>query len=152
MFIQAVFFSIPEAMAVAFLAYALSGFSSYWKRVLLIGLITGIFSLVFRPLIEIYFLNVLIYAATLILLFNVFKVGALWESVSSVLLALPIYILIEFISVTLMFGLIQQEPAVILDNLFLKILIFTPQLIAISLIAFTLAKFKIGLFYRGLEE
>ena len=148
---EMVMFSIPEAVAVTWLAYALSGGKLYWQKVLSIGILMGIMSALLRPYATSFLLNMLIYAAILVTLFKIFKVTALWESLTSVAIAIPIYLLTEFLNITVI-NTLNIDPTQFANDLTLKFLCFLPQLAVTMAMAFVLSRFKFALFFEENQE
>jgi hypothetical protein len=144
--IQAVIFSVPEAIAITWLACALAGSGCSWKRILIIGGLMGVFSVLVRPLVGNYLLNVVVYAGTLIAMMTMFKVAELWENLTSVSIAMPIYMLLEFLNISVWTEVFGVEPAAIMKGQNLRLLCFLPQLSASLLIALLLTKYQVSLF------
>ncbi|MTI94313.1 MAG: hypothetical protein FH749_02340 [Firmicutes bacterium] len=147
MIFQMILFSVPEAMIVTWLVYVLSGAKVDLKRILLIGVLVGVCLVLIRPLIDVYLLNVIIYGFALVLMLSLFKVASFWERLTSVALSMSIYIVTEFLNITIISSILQVDPlTVMVDNIFTRFLWFLPQIIIVSLVALILQKKKITLF------
>lgn len=145
-------FSIPEGLALTFLAYALSGARASWHKIVLIGVISGLLGAASHLIVSNYLINVLIYSVVLISLNLAFNIPhKWWQAPIAVFLALPIYILLETLSLTIIVSVFQLEPVVIMENLLIKLACFAPQLLLCVLIATLLLRFKISLFSQEEE-
>lgn len=141
-------FSIPEALVVSWLVHILSGSKLSWPKLVTIGILTGIVSNFLRPyMMGIYVINMLMYAALLIVLFIVFKASSPWKLVVSVAFAMPLYLLTEFMCILFIILVFKVTPSDFVDNLPLKFLCFFPQLSASTLLALAFVKLNINLFH-----
>lgn len=147
MLLEIVLFSIPEALVVSWLVHILSGSRLCCPKLVAIGVLAGIVSNFLRPyMMGIYVLNMLMYAALLIVLFIVFKAASAWKLVVSVAFAMPLYLLMEFMCILFIIIVFNVTPSDFVDNLPLKFLCFLPQLSATTLLALAFIKFNINLF------
>jgi len=136
-------FSIPEAVAVTWLVYALSCDKIVWPKLLAIGCFTGIAVSLVRPSIPYFIINMSVYAVVLIVLLILLKVTSTWKAIISVGIALPIYLLTEFLSITVLTNFIQVQ---FMDVTYIKFLFFLPQLFITIFIALVFSKEKYNLF------
>lgn len=149
---EIVLFSIPEALVVSWLVHILSGSKLSWSKLVAIGILTGVFSALFRdmvgnyPAFNFFPVTMVMYAFVLILLFYIFRAAQLWKVMVSVAFAMPIYLLSEFLCMTLILAIFKVTPLDFMDNISLKFLCFLPQLIMITLVALLFLKFNINLF------
>ncbi|MFZ5943296.1 MAG: hypothetical protein ACOYVD_04250 [Bacillota bacterium] len=146
-------YSLPEALAVVSLATILAGSRFIWKRLFIIGSITGFLSHFWRLLLTDYILNIACYAVILISFMTFYKIGTdLFARTTSVMIALSIYLTIEFINLKIYDVVIGLDPATMLTKPFLRYICFGGQISLIFLISYLLKYFKFSLFNRGCHE
>lgn len=142
-------FSIPEALAVAWLVQILSGSKVFWVKTASVGVLTGLVTGLFRPLIGYFPLNMLIYAFLLVVLFAAFKAEEAWKLVVSVAFAIPIYLLTEFLCILFIMSVFHVSPAEFGEQTTLKFVCFLPQLSITIIIALLFLRFNVNLFFKN---
>jgi len=146
-------YSIPEALAVISLSTVLAGSGFIWKRLVIMGLFIGLFSHFWRLLLSDYILNIIIYTIILIVFMTFYRLGNdLFARAISTLLAISIYLTIEFVNLKifdLVFGL---NPIDMLAKPLLRYICFAGQISIIFLICALLMYLKFSLFGRVFDE
>jgi len=142
---QILFISIPEALAVTFLATVLIKLEGELNKKVLVGIFTAIVSNLLRPYLGSYVLNILIYDMILIMFILVFLRANIFDTVMGVLVATAIYAVIEFINITFATFLLKISPVEIIQNFWLRVRVFTPQLLTVILLIYLLVKHDISL-------
>lgn len=145
---ETLIFSIPEAIVITWLAITLLGSPVKLETIILMGIATGLATSILRPLAGSYVINVIIYVAILVLILSLFKVAAFWERIASVVMAVPIYLIIEFINMQVVITVFNLSPELIISDFSLRIRCFMPQLLAATLVAILLTKFRVTLFIK----
>lgn len=144
--LEVIFFSIPEAIVIINIAFSLAGIRPHLKKNLSIGILTGIILYFLRPLANSYIANVMIYIGVLIALFIVFKVTDIFRMTASIILAVSIYLIIEFLNVSTIQFLFDVDPVILLKNYIVRFLCFIPQISVAALVAFFIRKYKLSIF------
>ncbi|MCG0276049.1 MAG: hypothetical protein L5655_07815 [Thermosediminibacteraceae bacterium] len=142
---QILFISIPEALAVTFLATVLIRLEGEFNKKVLAGIFTAIASNLLRPYLGSYVLNILIYDVILIMFIRVFLRTNIFDTVMGVLVATAIYAVIEFINMTFATWLLKISPVEIIENFWLRVIVFSPQLLAVILLIYLLVRHDISL-------
>lgn len=148
-------FSIPEAFAIAALAYSLSGEQMVWWKLSLPAIVTGLVMGTVRALFDFpilpFLIHVLLYFAVLMMMLYLCKLASLWRVTASVSFAIPIYLLIEFLNVGMRY-LCKVDMNIYKESLSAKFKCFLPQLIVALLLAYVFNKMKINLFVTEGKE
>lgn len=110
------------------------------------SVLTGIILYFIRPLVSSYIVNVILYIGVLMILFLVFKVMDFFKGMMSVILAVSIYLIIEYLNVTAIQFLFDIDPVILLKDYVLRFVCFLPQLLTAILISFAIRKYKLYLF------
>ncbi len=139
-------FSVPEAAVIISIAFGLGRVRFKPKEILYISLLTGIILYFIRPLVSSYIVNVILYIGVLMILFLVFKVMDFFKGMMSVILAVSIYLIIEYLNVTAIQFLFDIDPVILLKDYVLRFVCFLPQLLTAILISFAIRKYKLYLF------
>lgn len=145
--IQIVLFSLPEAIALAALAGILAEKNSGWKKILMIGVILGVLSPLWRLLFNSYLINTLLYLAVLATLLTIWGIGSgLFSRILSALLAISVYLAVEFINLQVFDVLWGFDPVYMLDKPGLRYSCFLIQFGIVFSAALVLKKYKFSLF------
>jgi|GEM_PF-3112148 len=139
-------FSVPEAAVIISIAFGLAGVKFQPKKILYMSVLTGIILYFIRPLVSSYIVNVILYIGVLMILFLVFKVMDFFKGMMSVILAVSIYLIIEYLNVTAIQFLFDIDPVILLKDYVLRFVCFLPQLLTAILISFAIRKYKLYLF------
>lgn len=145
-FLEVIFFSIPEAIVITSIAFGIAGIRSHYKKNLYIGTLTGIILYFLRPLANSYIVNVMIYIGVLIALFILFKVTDIFRLLASIILAVSIYLIIEFLNVSTIQFLFNVDPVILLKNYIIRFICFIPQISFAALISFLIRRYKLSIF------
>jgi len=139
-------FSVPEAAVIISIAFGLAGVKFQPKKILYMSVLTGIILYFIRPLVSSYIVNVILYIGVLMILFLVFKVMDFFKGMMSVILAVSIYLIIEYLNVTAIQFLFDIDPVILLKDYVLRFVCFLPQLLIAILVSFAIRKYKLYLF------
>ncbi|ADH60360.1 conserved hypothetical protein [Thermoanaerobacter mathranii subsp. mathranii str. A3] len=139
-------FSVPEAAVIISIAFGLAGAEFLPMKILYMSLLTGFILYFIRPLISSYIVNVILYIGTLMILFLTFKVMDFFKGMMSIILAVSIYLIIEYLNVTAIQFLLDLEPVLLLKDYVLRFECFLPQLLTAILVSFVIRKYKLSLF------
>jgi len=139
-------FSVPEAAVIISIAFGLAGVKFQPKKILYMSVLTGIILYFIRPLVSSYIVNVILYIGVLMILFLVFKVMDFFKGMMSIILAVSIYLIIEYLNVTAIQFLFDLEPVLLLKDYVLRFECFLPQLLTAILVSFVIRKYKLSLF------
>jgi len=137
---------VPEAAVIISIAFGLAGVKFQPKKILYMSVLTGIILYFIRPLVSSYIVNVILYIGVLMILFLVFKVMDFFKGMMSVILAVSIYLIIEYLNVTAIQFLFDIDPVILLKDYVLRFVCFLPQLLTAILISFAIRKYKLYLF------
>ncbi|HHW57397.1 MAG TPA: hypothetical protein GXX15_06990 [Clostridia bacterium] len=143
---EAFLFSVPEAAVIISIAFGLAGVKFQLEKILYMSLLTGIILYFIRPLVNSYILNVILYIVVLMILFLVFKVMDFFKGMMSVILAVSIYLIIEYLNVTAIQFLFDIDPVILLKDYGVRFMCFLPQLLIAILLSFIIRKYKLYLF------
>lgn len=146
MILETLIFSVPEAAAIAWLICGLTGTKMDFKKIIALGVLMGFLSAAIRPLTGSYILNVIAYTSVLMALFSIFRISSFSKRLTSVLIAMSVYLMIEFLNIKAIQTIFRLDPAIIIDNIVLRFLWFIPQLTAAMLVAFLITKYNCSLF------
>mgnify|MGYP007017319141 FL=1 len=148
-------FSVPEAYAIAALAYSLSGEQFVWWKLVIpatvTGLVLGIVKALFALPILPFLVHVLLYFAVLVMMLYLCKLADLWRVTAAVSFAIPIYLLIEFLNMGTRY-LCKVDMNIYKESLSAKSYCFLPQLFAALLLAYFFYRRKINLFVTKGKE
>ncbi len=136
-------FSIPEAVVITRLVKELSGAKITLDKLLWVGILTGICTGLLRLVINSLILSMISYAAVVVLLFWLFKATEIWKVAVSVGISLPLYLLVEVISVVVIQEIFSPDLE---ENLTNKFLVFLPQLVIMAVIVTLFTKANVRLF------
>lgn len=143
-----IFQSIPEAIIINLLGLVLAGLKieAYYKRLIIVGLISGIFSYVIRSLPIPFGIHTLIHIPFLILILKYileisFKKGSL-----IFMLGILVQLITELIYMPLLMVILNMSASEIVNNLLLRIIVPWPYLIILFLISLYLNKKSISIF------
>ncbi len=146
--LQTLLFSIPEAVAITWLACSLMGLKVSWKKVFLIGLLMGAAAHIIRHFAASYVVNVFFYNAGLVVILTFFQMGDWFKRIIAVILSTIIYLIIEFFNIKLLQSIYHSNPAVVLENTTLQFLWFIPQLVVAFIIVFVIIRYQLSLFNK----
>jgi len=113
-----------------------------WGRLLFVGVIFGSASHLIRQVTGSYLLNIIILSLVLTALIKLFGPRSITESVTSGLMAMSIYLAIEFLNIKLIQMLTGIDPIRMSGDFILRLLWFFPQLLAASGVALLLGFFS----------
>lgn len=147
--LKGLLFSIPEAFAIAALAYSLSGEKLVWWKLVIPAAVTGLAMGAVTAFFEIrllpFLFHVLLYLCTLVAMFCLCRLTSFWRVLTAVSFAIPIYLLIEFVNLGLRyFGGVDIN--IYKESFSAKFICFLPQLFAALLLAYVFYRRKINLF------
>lgn len=140
-------FSVPEAIVITWLAFSLSTAKSR-GGIFKIGIILGVASHFFRLYTGSYIVNVILYIVLLWLLFSLYHRGHMLENLVAVVMAVSIYLTIEFLNVKALQTIFHVDLAAFSNNLMLRLRSFIPQLLVAASLSPILRYFHLGLFQR----
>ncbi len=145
---QLFLFSIPEAIAVSWVILGLLGSKRIIKQGVIIGIVVGTVVLIPRITIGSYVHNVMIFLATYIAMISLLKISYFWERVVSVIIAISVYLMIEFINIFIFRLFIGDELFRIFEDTYVKFMCFLPQLGVTILLAFIIYRYSLVLFFK----
>lgn len=145
--VETVIFSIPEAVAITWLASSLLG-NKKWESIIKIGVIMGITSYFLRLFTGAFILNVFFYTAVLIILFHFFHQRRVFENTICVIMAISLYLMMEFLNLKLLETVFGLNLALLSDDLILRLLCFIPQLFLAVITALLINFFNFTVFPR----
>lgn len=143
---EIILFSIPEALVIIWLVKVLSGVKLSQAKVLGIGILTGICTGLLRLVINSLVLSMVSYAAIVVIFFWLFKAAEIWKVAVTVGISLPLYLLVEVVSVVIIQEIFSPDLGGILVH---KILSFLPQLLIMVIIILLFSKRDIKLFVEN---
>lgn len=148
-------FSIPEAFAIAALAYSLTGEQLVWRKLTLPAIVTGLVMGTVRALYKFpifpFLIHVLFYFAVMVMMLYLCKLASLWRVTVAISFAIPIYLLIEFLNLGTRY-LCKVDINAYKESVSAKLLCFLPQLFAALLLAYVFYRRKINLFVTEGKE
>ncbi|KKM08979.1 hypothetical protein SY88_21255 [Clostridiales bacterium PH28_bin88] len=147
---ETLLFSVPEAIVITWLAFSLSTAKSR-GGIFKIGVILGVASHFFRLYTGSYIVNVILYTVLLWLLFSLYHRGHVLENLVAVVMAVSIYLTIEFINITVLQTFFHVNLTVLSENLLLRLRSFFPQVLVTALLSLILTHFDLGLFQKTRE-
>lgn len=139
--VETIIFSIPEAIVVVLLASCISGRNIKWTSLLASGIIFGTTSPLIRLASGSYILNIIVSSLVLIVLLKLFGQHDILEAVTVALMAISLYLAIEFLNVKTIQVLTSVDPIRMEQNLILRMLWFLPQIFITSAVAFIIRYF-----------
>ena len=139
--VETIIFSIPEAIVVVLLASSILGRNLKWISIVTMGVIFGILSLLIRLATGGYILNIIISSLVLIILLKLFGQHDIFEVVTAVLMAISLYLAIEFLNVKTIQVLSGIDPILMGQNLLMRTLWFLPQILVTAGLAFVIGYF-----------
>ena len=104
-----VLFSIPEALVVAWLANTLSGTRLPRLKLMFVGAITGVISNFTRKTTSFFALHMIVYACAMAVLFGIVETANAWKRGVSVIIALPLYLLVEYYNILIVRHFVSLE-------------------------------------------
>lgn len=153
--LKGMIFSVPEAFAIAALAYSLSGEKLVWRKLLIPAAVTGMAMGAATSLFEIrilpFLFHVLLYLGVLVTMFCVCKLTSFWRVLAAVSFAIPIYLLIEFLNMGARY-FCGVDINIYKESWSAKLICFLPQLFAALLLAYVFYRRKINLFVTEGKE
>ncbi len=99
---QVLIYSIPEAIVVTTIAFALAGAKLKWRKVLLVALPTSLITVTLRPYLGSIVQNVFLYYLIMTIMLYVSKAASLVESFVASCLSGAICVMLETINFTLL--------------------------------------------------
>lgn len=148
---QVLMYSIPEAIVVTTIAFALAGAKLQWKKVLLVAIPTSLITVTLRPYLSSISVNNILYYSLLALMLYITKTAGFLESFASAGLTGGIYLMNEiiyFLALEAFFGI--DFDAVFADGK-RAYLIFLIEFTIVTLISVFLNKRKISIFPKNKE-
>ncbi|HOB35824.1 MAG TPA: hypothetical protein PKL39_08770 [Bacillota bacterium] len=145
-----VLFSIPEALVVAWLANTLSGTRLPRLKLMFVGAITGVISNFTRKTTSFFALHMIVYACAMAVLFGIVETANAWKRGVSVIIALPLYLLVEYYNILIVRHFVSLER--LGESLVLKLLCFAPQIFATLLLILFLKRTGFSLFLNPQNE
>lgn len=139
--VETIIFSIPEAIVVVLLASSILGRNLKWISIVTMGVIFGILSPLIRLATGGYILNIIISSLVLIILLKLFGQHDIFEVVTAVLMAISLYLAIEFLNVKTIQVLSGIDPILMGQNLLMRTLWFLPQILVTAGLAFVIGYF-----------
>lgn len=122
-------FSIPEAIVLFILASSLVGKKLLYRRIVVMGVIFGVTIFLNHQTTENYILSTLLSCFLIIALLKWVGSLEIYEAITSGLMALSLYLAIEFINVKTLQMLTHIEPSTLQGNFSRRVLWFLPQLL-----------------------
>lgn len=140
--VDTIVFSIPEAFVVVFLASCILGKEFKWTSLVVIAIAFGAASPLIRQVTGAYILNIIVSSLVLIVLLKLFGRYDIFEAATAALMAVSIYLAIEFLNVKSLQTLTGIDPIRLEHNPILRMLWFLPQILATTGLAFTIKYFN----------
>lgn len=142
--LETIVFSIPEAMVVVFLAACILGRRYKWSLLAAMGLIFGMTSPFIRYLTGSYVLNIGVSSLVLIVIIKFIGRNNAVDAVTAGLMAVSVYLSVEFVNVKTLEVLTGIDPIVMGENLSMRALWFLSQLLIVTAVAFAIRRFTAG--------
>ena len=136
--VETIIFSIPEAIVVVLLASCISERNFNWTSIAVSGIIFGTTSPLIRLATGSYILNIIVSSLVLIFLLKLFGQHDIFEAVTAALMAISLYLAIEFLNVKTLQVLTGIDPIRMEQNLILRTLWFLPQILITAMFAFVI--------------
>jgi len=140
------FFAMAET---AILFYLVSSFTGYRMKALtflLLVMVTSGVNFGLRFTVENYLLCLVLQIGVICLVLSLARVAALWERIVAVTISMALYQMIEGINVNLFGFLLRENPSELLNDPVFSLLVFAPQAMLASLIAWLIGKYEVTLF------
>ena len=134
--VETIIFSIPEAIVIVLLASSILGRKLKLTSLISIGIIFGIISPWIRLATGNYISNIILSSLVIIVLLKVFGQYDIFYTMTAVLMAISLYLAIEFINVKTIQILTGIDPIHMGQNLLLRTLWFLPQIIVATGLVF----------------
>lgn len=122
-------FSIPEAIVLFILASSLSGKKILFKRLAVMGAIFGVTVFLNRQTTESFILSALLSCFLIIVLLKWVGSLEIYEAITSGLMALSLYLVIQFINIKILQMLTHIDPSTLQASFSRRVLWFLPQLL-----------------------
>ncbi|MHB1654730.1 MAG: hypothetical protein ACYCVD_20170 [Desulfitobacteriaceae bacterium] len=139
--VETIIFSIPEAIVIVLLASSILGRKFKWTSLVAMGIIFGTTSPFMRLVTGSYIINIIVSSLVLIVILKLFGQYHIFEAVTSALMAVSIYLAIEFLNVKTIQVLTGIDPIRMERDLILRTLWFLPQILAGAVLAFAIRYF-----------
>ncbi|MCB8817575.1 hypothetical protein [Desulfosporosinus shakirovi] len=139
--VKTIIFSIPEAIVVVLLAWCISGRNFKWTSLMASGIIFGTISPWIRLATGSYILNIIVSSLVLIVLLKLFGQHDILEAVTVALMAVSLYLAMEFLNVKTIQVLTGVDPIRMEQNLILRTLWFLPQILITVAVALVIRYF-----------
>lgn len=139
--VETIIFSIPEAIVVVLLATCISGRNIEGTSLVASGIIFGTTSPLIRLATGSYVLNIIVSSLVLIVLLNLFGRHDILEALTVALMAISLYLAVEFLNVKTFQVLTGIDPIRMEQNLILRTLWFLPQILITIVVAFVIKRY-----------
>lgn len=146
---EIILFSIPEALVVTWLVKVLSGVRLSRSKVICIGLLTGVCTGLLRLVINNFLFSMVSYAAIMVVLFWLFKATEIWKIAVTVGISMPLYLLVEVISVVVIQEIFSPDLE---RNLTHKFFVFLPQVAILAAIIISFSRANVRLFVEDSKD
>ncbi|EHL05433.1 hypothetical protein HMPREF0322_03886 [Desulfitobacterium hafniense DP7] len=134
-------FSIPEAVVIFMLASSISGRKLSLWRLVILSIFFGFIAFLIRSMLGNYVLSILCSCIFIVLLLKIMGTYELFDAITSGLMAISIYLAIEFINVKILQMVTGIEPINLSDDLRLRLLWFMPQFLVTGGLSFIIRYF-----------
>ncbi|MCB8814760.1 hypothetical protein [Desulfosporosinus shakirovi] len=150
--IELLVFSVPEAFVIFMLASSISRRKILLSRSIIISILFGLVTFSTGLLLGNYILNILCSCVLIVLLLKFGGSYELYDAITAGLMAISIYLAIEFINVNFLQMVTDIDPINLGDNLKLKLLWFMPQLLFARGLSFVIRYFANSKFQEQANE
>ncbi len=143
---QVLIYSIPEAIVVTTIAFALVGAKLKWRKVLLVAIPTSLITVTLRPYLGSIVQNILLYYLIITIMLYVSKAASLIESFVGSSVSGAIYLMIEGLKFSVLEAFFGIDHNMSFANEKTAFLIFLIQMIIAIILSIFLNKRKISIF------
>ncbi len=143
---QVLIYSIPEAIVITTIAFALVGAKLKWRKVLLVALPTSLITVTLRPYLGSIVQNILLYYLIITIMLYVSKAASLVESFVGSSVSGAIYVMLETINFTVLDAFFGINFDVVFANEKTVFLVFLSQMTIAIILSVFLNKRKISIF------
>ncbi|WP_019851005.1 hypothetical protein [Desulfitobacterium sp. PCE1] len=138
---EVIVFSVPEAVVIFMLASSISGRKLSLRRLIIISIFFGFIAFFTRSVLGNYILNILCSCIFIVLLLKIMGAYGLFDAITTGLMAISIYLAIEFINVKILLMVTGIEPINLSKDLRLRLSWFMPQLLVTGGLSFIIRYF-----------
>lgn len=127
--VEAIIFSIPEAVIIFCLASSLLGKKFTGARLAMMGIIFGTTTYLIREITGNFILTIVFSSIFIILLLKLFGSYDMFEAATTGLMAISLYMAIEFLNIKTLQVITGIDPTRLGEDFYLRILWFLPQIL-----------------------